>query len=170
MQLDDIRSLFLYNSWANDRVVSVVATVPEEEYHKDLRSSHGGIHGTLVHLMGAEEIWIKRWLGERPTRIARPEEYPGFTELCAHWKEVDGRAHAFVDALRSDEDIHRIVQYADLRGNPYAQPLGRLMQHVVNHSSYHRGQVACLLRQTGIKPVDTDLVVFYREQDASRRH
>ncbi len=169
MQLDDIRSLYQYNSWASARVFNVAAGVPEEEYLRNLGSSHGGIHGTLVHLMGAEEIWLKRWLGERVERIAKPEEFPGFSALHSHWKEVDGRLHSFIDTLGGD-DVRRIVHYTDLRGNPYAQPLGHLMQHLVNHSTYHRGQIVCLLRQLGVKPTGTDMVNFFREMDAANHH
>ena len=169
MQLNDIRSLYQYNSWASERVFNAVADVPGETYLRDLGSSHGGIHGTLVHLMGAEEIWLRRWLGERVERIARPDEFPGLSPLRSHWKEVDGRLHAFIDALAGD-DLRRIVHYTDLRGNPYAQPLEHLMQHLVNHSTYHRGQVVCLLRQLNIKPPGTDMVNFFRQIGASGLH
>ncbi len=170
MQIDDIRSLYQYNSWANERMWAVVASVPEETYHRNSGSSHGGIHGTLVHTMGAEEIWIKRWLGEPAPSFAKPEDFPTFSALRSHWISVDRRLHTFVDSLTNDEDMRRIVHYTDLRGNPHAQPLGHLMLHLVNHSTYHRGQIVCLLRQANIKPAGTDLVNFYRERDAARSH
>ena len=63
MTLQEIRSLFEYDKWANDRTLESVASVPESRYLDDLKSSHGGIHGTLVHIFGASMVWLQRWKG-----------------------------------------------------------------------------------------------------------
>ncbi len=131
---------------------------------KDIGSSHGGIHGTLVHTMGAEEVWLKRWKNELVTSICKTEEFPTFESLVNRWNMIEMEVLAFLHTLESDADVLRSCEYKDFKGNPYAQPIFQLMQHVVNHSSYHRGQVVTMLRQIGVKPVATDLVVYLREQ------
>ena len=70
----------------------------------------------------------------------------------------------FCHMLKSDEDIRRVVQYKDPKGNQYSQVLYQLMQHLINHSSYHRGQVVAMLRQLGAKPVALDMIVYFRNQ------
>jgi uncharacterized damage-inducible protein DinB len=164
MHLNDIRILFEFNYWAKERMLSIVKTVPTDIYLKDLGSSHGGIHGTLVHMAGAEEVWMKRWKNERTTGLPKPEEFPSFESLANHWNLIETAVSEFCNKLYTDEDIYKSFSYSDLKGNTFTQPLYQSMQHLVNHSTYHRGQVVTMLRQTGISPVGTDLITFYRQK------
>ena len=164
MTLRDIQTLYDYNYWAHHRILDVVALLTHEQFTKNLASSHGGLHGTMFHAMGAEEIWLKRWKGVSPVSFGRAEDFPDFQALRSHWESVEREMMAFVRDLKSDKDVERIITYKDLKGNEYAQPLHQLMQHLVNHSSYHRGQVVAMLRQVGAKPVGTDMVAFFREK------
>ncbi len=168
MHLDDIQTLYEFNYWAKHRTLGVIETISPEQYLKDMGSSHGGIHGTLVHTMGAEEVWLKRWKHEPVTGISKPEEFPTFESLVNRWEMVEMGVLGFCHMLRADADILRTCEYKDLKGNTYSQPLYQLMQHLVNHSSYHRGQVVTLLRQIGAKPVATDLVRFFGELSAKK--
>lgn len=63
----------------------------------------------------------------------------------------------------------RRIAYVNTKGERWEYPLGRLMQHVVNHSTYHRGQVTTLLRQLGVKPLATDLLVFHDQAEKGGR-
>ena len=57
-----------------------------------------------------------------------------------------------------------MIEYRNFKGDPFSSRLWPLVQHVTNHGSYHRGQVAVFLRQLGLKPPTTDLVAFDRER------
>ena len=164
MHLSDIHNLYEYNYWANHKILDVVEPIPHEQFVKNLGSSHGGIQGTLFHIMGAEAIWLKRWKGESPTSFWNAEEFPTFEKLVDRWEMVEMEMMGFCHMLKSDQDIARVIEYKDLKGNQYKQVLHHLMQHLVNHSTYHRGQIVTMLRQAGVKPVSTDLVAFYRER------
>jgi uncharacterized damage-inducible protein DinB len=162
MHVRDLHSLYEFNSWANTRTLQSVESLSPADYARDLGSSHGGVHGTLVHTMGAEDIWLKRWQGESPARFYSAADFPTFKEVRERWAALDASLLTFVRYLAADADAQRIVDYRDLKGNPYSQPLWQLMQHLVNHSTYHRGQVVTMLRQLGATPASTDLVAFYR--------
>lgn len=164
MQTSDIHSFYEFNSWANARILEAVRALTPEQYTNDLHSSHGGVHGTLVHTMGAEEIWLKRWNGESPSRFYAPEDFPTFAAVSERLSEIDRSLVAFSRSLTTDEALHAVIAYKDLKGNPYSQALWQLMQHLVNHSTYHRGQIVTMLRQHGAKAVATDLVAYYRLQ------
>jgi uncharacterized damage-inducible protein DinB len=56
----DARELFAYNAWANRKFFAALAALPAEPYFRDLKCSHGGIHGTLCHLVWAEALWLNR--------------------------------------------------------------------------------------------------------------
>ena len=164
MTAKDIQTLFEFNYWAKDRILGVVEKLTPEQFTKDLKSSHGGIHGTLAHTLGAEDIWLKRWKGTAITGFLKPEDVPTFADLQNRWKMVAMEILGFCHTLKSDDDINKVIVYKDLKGNEYRQPLYQLMQHLVNHSSYHRGQVVTMLRQLGVQPIGTDMVGFFREK------
>lgn len=164
MNLQDIRILYEFNYWAKARILGIAETLSPEQYARNLNSSHGGIQGTLVHIVGAEEIWVRRWKGESPGALRTPGEFPALDALSDHWDMIEHEVTGFCHMLKSDEEIAKPVTYKDTRGNSYTAPLYRLMQHLVNHSTYHRGQVVTMLRQLGVKPVGTDMVAFYRER------
>ena len=166
MHLTDINTLYDYNYWANHRLLEIIDGVPQDQYLRDIGSSHGGIHGTLVHMMGAEEIWLKRWKGDSPAQFYSASEFPNFEAVTDRWEMVEMEMMGFCHMLKSDGDIQRAITYKDLKGNQYTQPLWQLMQHLANHSTYHRGQIVTMLRLIGAKPVGTDLSVYYRNKSA----
>ena len=169
MHLKDIHNLYEFNYWANHRILGIVETLTPEQFTKDMGSSHGGIHGTLFHTMGAEEIWLKRWKGESPTALRSASEFPSFDAVEEHWGMIEHEMMGFCHMLKTDEDILKVVSYKDIKGNPSSQPLYQMMQHLVNHSSYHRGQVVTMIRQVGVKPNGTDLITFYRNKYSPRQ-
>ena len=162
MTTAEILALFAYDHWARERTLQSVAPLPEALYLENLKSSHGGIHGTLLHLFGADTRWLQRWMGGTPSAFPTAEEIPTLHALRSRWQEYRARLSSFLGGL-TDAGLHAPVSYADSAGNRHAEPLYQQMQHSVNHASYHRGQVVTMLRQLGAKPIGTDLITFYRE-------
>src|SRR2546426_12838644 len=60
----EVRELFAFNAWASRRIFDGVGQLAPVDYLRDLKSSHGGIHGTLCHIVWAEQLWLHRWLGK----------------------------------------------------------------------------------------------------------
>jgi uncharacterized damage-inducible protein DinB len=164
MNLSDIHFLYEFNFWAKDRILGIVETLTPEQFTHDFHSSHGGVQGTLVHTMGAEEIWLMRWKGDSPASGRKPEDFPTVESLSNRWEMAAMEILGFCHTLKKDRDLERMLSYYDFAGNSRSEPLGIAMQHLVNHSTYHRGQVVTMLRQLGVKPVATDLITYYRER------
>ncbi|HEY5615455.1 MAG TPA: DinB family protein [Bacteroidota bacterium] len=162
MTLNDIKILFDFDKWATNRILEIVATLPEDLYSKSLNSSHGGIRGTLVHTFSADWVWLERWKGNNPTVFIKEEDIPTFPLLNERWAKLRNDMDGFVASL-NEEKIQAGLSYKDMKGNPYTQLLWQQMQHLINHSTYHRGQVVTMLRQVGVKPVATDLIAYYRQ-------
>jgi uncharacterized damage-inducible protein DinB len=165
LQKDDLGRLFQYNNWANHRVLRAAATLTTDQFKRDLGSSYGGVRGTLVHIMSAEWIWLERWKGVSPQRMLDEAEFADVLALKERWRVIEEHRDGWFAAL-PEKDVAGTVPYANLKGDRFENPLWQLVQHVVNHSSYHRGQVTTLLRQLGAKPVSTDLVAWDRERAA----
>ena len=163
LSLGDLKTLYAFNAWARERMLDAVARLEEAAHRKDLGNSFGSVHGTVVHILGAEEIWLKRWHGESPTALVSPDGIASFAEVRRRWDTLEAELQRFLGSLTEEGGL-RVFRYRDTRGNAYATPLWQAMQHVVNHSTYHRGQVITLLRQLGAKPVATDLITYYRQQ------
>jgi uncharacterized damage-inducible protein DinB len=168
MNVEDFRTLYDFNSWANRRTLEACAALTPAQFTRDLGSSYGSVRDTLVHICGAEWIWLERWHSRSPKEIPTPTDFPDFLSVSRRWTEVERNFLDYVASL-TQEDIQRVMKFKTLNGTEYAQPLGHCLQHVANHSTYHRGQITTLLRQLGAKPVATDMIAYYRTQAAQLR-
>jgi uncharacterized damage-inducible protein DinB len=164
MTLQEILTLFQYDEWATKRTTESVSPLSEEQYKRDLKSSHGGIHGTLAHIYGADCLWLERWKGNSPTSQANGNQIQNLIALSDRWQEYRENLHDYLINL-TDTKLSDPLSYTDTRGNNHAEPLYHQMQHRVNHSSYHRGQIVTMLRQLGGRPLATDLIMFYRTRE-----
>jgi len=163
MTTNDFQSLFEFNWWANARTQQAVESLPEEKLYLDLKNSFGSIHGTLVHLVGAEDIWLQRMNGADPGIFMKKEEYPTYESVKAKWQKVEVGWKKYLSSL-TEEELARTLTFHTQKGDLVTQKVWQSLQHVVNHSTYHRGQITTLIRQSGGTPLGTDLITFYRQK------
>lgn len=163
MNVEDTRLLYTYNSWANHRTLDSCAGLSLEQFTHDLGSSFRSVRDTLAHIYGAEWIWLERWHGRIPKALPFPSDFPDFDSVRSRWAQHEANLDTFIASLTPSE-LERVIKYKNTEGVPFEGPLWPMLQHVVNHGSYHRGQIATLLRQLGAKAVSTDLIVFHRER------
>lgn len=162
MNLQDVRSLYAYNRWANRRTMTSARQLSPHDFSRQLGHSHGSVQGTLVHILWAEWLWVQRWRGESPKRVFAPEEFGDIPAIETYWHDVERKQQEFIAQLRDDRMEERIA-YVNMQGERWEYSISHMMQHVVNHSSYHRGQVVALLRQLGHKVQTTDFLVYFDE-------
>jgi uncharacterized damage-inducible protein DinB len=160
MNRQDIELLYEYDRWANGLVFGCASQLTGEQFIRDLQSSHRSVRDTLAHILAAEWIWLKRWQGTSPKALFDPADFPDLASLSARLKEVEQELVEFIDAL-SDDSLAAVIAYTNTKGERWQYQLGHLMQHLVNHSSYHRGQVTTMLRQLGAEAVSVDLLYFF---------
>jgi uncharacterized damage-inducible protein DinB len=165
MDVNDFRLLYDFNAWANRRTLDACSGLAAELFTRDLGSSFRSLRDTLAHIYGAEWIWLERWHERIPASLPTAADFPDFESIRKRLTEMDRTLVDYVAGLTTD-DIHRVAEFKTLAGVAYAQPLWQCLQHVANHSTYHRGQVTTMLRQLGAKPVGTDMIGFYRERAA----
>jgi uncharacterized damage-inducible protein DinB len=157
----DLIPLFQYDEWATKQLLEAAAPLDANAFQKDLGTSFRGVQGTLVHIFGAQQIWLSRWKGGKPTALISPEEIPTLDELKHRWHDLYVEMRDTIAPL-TNEQLHNPSSYQDLKGNRWSEPLYQQIQHVLFHSMYHRGQVVTLLRQLGQAPPHTDLILYYR--------
>lgn len=167
MTVAEIRTLFTYNHWANRRLLTAARNLSDEELTRDLRSSYASVRGTFVHIIGGHWVWLRLWLGEPAKEIAArcdavwdPEKFPDVASLETAHTALEEDQVAFNETL-TDDQLNARRGFESFQGRPLELSLGEMMQHVVNHSTYHRGQVVTLLRQLDQVPPGTDLSTFF---------
>ncbi len=163
MTADYLRTLVDYHYWARDRVLDAVAHLSADDYARDLGNSFPSIRATLEHTYGAEVVWLMRWRGESPS--AFPGALPAtVTALRDAWTAHEQQLRAYANAL-DDAAAARVLPYRLFSGAEGASPLWEMLAHVVNHATYHRGQVTTMLRQLGADPAKSmDMIAYFRER------
>lgn len=166
MRLTDIQTLYEYNYWAIGRILDTAEALTPEQLQQPLLTI-GSLHGTLRHTLSAEWIWLERWQGRSPTRLLKDDDVPTLADLRARWREEEARMRAFIAGL-TDADLEHDVHYRSTRGDAFAEPLGWLMAHVVNHGTQHRSEAAAMLTELGHSPGDLDLLMYLRQRPVSQ--
>jgi uncharacterized damage-inducible protein DinB len=167
MSPDEIQQLYDYNAWANRRSLSAAEKLTQTQFTEPLGSSFSSVRDTLAHIYGAEWIWLERFQGRSPSGLPAAAEFTDLAGLRATWLDRETRLLDFVAGL-AQSDLDRELEYKTLNFGIYRNPLWQSMQHVVNHGTYHRGQVSTLIRQLGVQPVSMDLMHFYRERSLAK--
>jgi uncharacterized damage-inducible protein DinB len=159
--VDEFLELFDYNAWANHTIFDAAAELREEQYLRDLKSSYGGVHGTLCHIVWAEQLWLHRWLGKPSPAVPQGTDLRSLAEVRGRWEAVEAERGSFLDAFpESRLEETKVVKPSS--GGEYVHTYRQMFRHFINHSSYHRGQIVTFLRQLGAKPPSTDLILYYR--------
>lgn len=166
MNVEDFRTLYDFNSWANHRTLESCAALSPEQFTRDLGSSFGSVRDTLMHICGAEWAWLERWHGRTPSGFPKATDYPNFQAVKQRWEEIERNLLDYIASLTAD-DVSRPTPVTTVSSGTFELPLSHYLQHLANHGTYHRGQIATMLRQLGAKPVSTDLIAFYRQRSAS---
>ena len=154
--LDHLR----YSKWASSKLLDFASTAPPETVEESIANSHGGILKTFQHVYYADRVWLGRVTGQPPSSFVDPDPGPSITDLKNEWPVLLDR---FID-WASTADPERVIAYKTLAGIDMQSRAWEILLHVVNHGTYHRGQIAAMLRLRGLQPPGTDLIFYYRDR------
>ena len=167
MSPEEMHQLFDYNAWANRRTLDASEKLSPEQFIQHIDSSFPSVRDTLAHIYGAEWIWFERFQGRSPSGLPAAAEFTNINSLRQQWLAHEERMLNFVRGL-SQADLDREIEYKTLKFGVYQNPLWQSLLHVINHGTYHRGQVTTMLRQLGAQPILTDLMHFHRERSLAK--
>lgn len=167
-----------YNTWMNEKIFALCATLSDEERKRDLHAFFRSIHGTLNHILLADRAWLRRFCpgddrfvsrdaaGE-PIRIRGLDHqlYEDFDTLRAERRRTDAEIEAWVAVVEPDA-LDEKLAYTTSNGMACRHPTWWALSHFFNHQTHHRGQVTTLLHQLDRDPGTTDLLALLREESA----
>ncbi|MFY9527454.1 MAG: DinB family protein [Candidatus Acidiferrales bacterium] len=157
-----LQEMFEYNYWARDLQLRACAGLTNEQFLRPLGSSFSSLRDTLAHLLGAEWVWLERWLGRSPSMREAAnfaaEKFPAVGLLEERWRTVERDEREYLAGL-TEEKLTQPLAYTNLKGERWTYPLWRTLFHVINHQTYHRGQITTMLRQLGAQPPQIDFLV-----------
>jgi uncharacterized damage-inducible protein DinB len=156
-----IRDLYEYHWWANRRLFGSAAGLGEEGAAREVgpQFSFPTIRRMFAHIYESDWVWLQRWKGVSPTKLPG-DEIPNLEVLRDRWDALEREQRAFIQELAVG-DLGRAVSYRNTAGQAYRLPLWALLQHVANHATHHRSEIATMMTMSGGSPPPTDLVVYH---------
>src|SRR5436853_7812584 len=118
MNKEDIQLLYSYNRWANATVLKSVAPLSAEEFSGKLGGSFPSVRETLVHIMGAEWIWLQRWKGVSPKALLSAAEFPDLDSIKVRWREIEREQMEFVGQT-TDSSLKAPLKYDNLKSQTF---------------------------------------------------
>ncbi|MCF6407185.1 DinB family protein [Chitinophaga filiformis] len=151
-----------YNLWANSIAIEWLHQISDEQWEQTTISSFSSIRQTAIHIASAEKIWIDFW-NNVPDPVFLSREFKGTkNDLTEIWKTASAGLKDFIEKY-PEEDYLKPVMFKWPRGGEGRMEFVQTLSHVINHSTYHRGQLVNMLRQVGFTQLSsTDQATYYR--------
>lgn len=153
------RMLFEYNKWANARILDRAVEVSEADYFARRSGlSYGNLHGTLLHVVGSDWLWLQRWQGIGADRVPESER-PTLASLLELRAENEAAQQSYFEKL-TDAELDLTNTYGMPGGRSITSLLGYQIGHWTNHATQYRSEAAVRLTELGLSPGGLDLMVF----------
>lgn len=158
MEISYLGDHLRYTAWATRRTLEAVGELTDEEFTRDLQCSFGNVRGTLLHMLEASSWWYSVLTDEDSGE--RVDDDAPFPEIRDAYLALLHRYERLADQLQRHGDAW---SFATTEVTVHVGEIRKWqgIMNIVSHDTYHRGQIATLLRQMGHQPVETDIIYFY---------
>lgn len=157
---DYLVTMAAYNRWQNENLYTAAATLEDAARRLERGAFFGSVHGTLNHLLWADEMWMSRFAGTPKPQASLPQS----VNLRERWDELERDRKSFDKVIAdwaADLDpawlAGDMTWHSGATGRDITKPKWLLVTHMFNHQTHHRGQVHAMLTAAGAKPAPTDL-------------
>lgn len=153
-----------FNLWADKKITDAVGLIDEERAKKELKSSFSSIHSTLIHMGNAQIIWLNRIKKKADPEIAVTDTSHTTGQIIRRLLNLSGEWEEFMLGT-SEEGLLSPVTYKTTRGEEFTEPVFEIAMHVMNHATYHRGQIITMMRELGETVLPrTDFIEYARRR------
>ena len=156
-----VKTMAAYNRWQNQNLYAAADTLPDAERKAPRQAFFGSIHGTLNHLLWADQLWMRRFAGVvRPYAVAlaqSPFLHHDWEDLKRERVALDAAILAWAKALQAAWLEDNLSWYSNSAKRELTRPKVLIVAHFFNHQTHHRGQVHVMLAQTAVPAPSLDL-------------
>jgi uncharacterized damage-inducible protein DinB len=157
-----------YNIWANERICKLLASLGPALLDKEVKSSFNSVRKTIYHIWGAEWIWYERLHGRNPTSFPEDDFKGDFNEFQLQFLQQSGKYFLYITNA-SEIKLESDLTHKNMRGDKFTNKISNILIHLMNHSTFHRGQIISMLRNLDVTEIpSTDFIAFVRERDKSK--
>lgn len=151
-----------FNTWASQKILDVILNMQEEEQHREIPGSFPSLYKTVLHMLDAESIWWQRLKLLEKLQVPSQHFSGTMKELAEELLQQSRRWEEWVGNA-SELMLEHVFHYQTFTGEQFKQPTWQVIMHVINHSTYHRGQLINMLRQLGKEKLPaTDFILWAR--------
>ncbi len=163
-----IRQAYDYMYWATGRYFAVAEGLTSEQLHQVQGHGWGDVHGTLVHMMSSEWVWLQRWHGMMPKGHLDKADYPTLAALKQRWSEVEAEMRAFIEA-HDEAGLQAEILYSNFRGETFRVPMWQMLAHIVNHETHHRGELAGMYALMGVEHPEEEMIQYFLNSSGQKK-
>jgi len=161
---DHFQDLVNYINWADHLAITWLEQINDEQWNQVVISSFGSVRQTAIHIAGAKKIWLNFWKNEDDPVYLSAEFTGTKDKLIAIWKQASADVKDLIDNYPA-KHYNAPINIIKPNGEQSTMEFRKTLPHMVNHGTYHRGQLVTLLRQAGFTGFsNTDLFTYYRLQ------
>jgi len=162
---DDFASLYAYNRWADRLMLEACRKLTPVQYTAEPAPGWASVRSTVVHIALVTEGWLRGFAGETVDQV--PTEFDLFTvdDAERHLDQAYQNLETILPTL-TPETLATPREFRS-RGRSRILPPWAVLRHVVNHATYHRGQVAAKLKRLGVEQPATDFIFWVLEQQTN---
>jgi uncharacterized damage-inducible protein DinB len=163
-----LETLYNYNYWANHRYLKTAEALTEGQLFSKQGHSWDSVHGTLLHMMSSETIWLKRWQGESPRENLSPNDFPAFASIQENWMELEKQMGDFL-ASQNEQGLQEDSVCIGFNGGTFHLPLWQMMAHVLNHNTHHRSELAAMFALMDAPHSEEEMMQYFLIKSGQRK-
>ena len=167
IDIEYLKTMARYNRWQNDSLYGAADRLDDAARRLDRGAFFGSIHGTLCHILWADQIWMHRFSGSPKPSMSNAESH----HMIEDWQDLKQARTAMDQMIQEWSDgldpawlAGDLSWYSGAVKRDMTESKALLVTHMFNHQTHHRGQVHAMLTAAGVRPDDTDLMLIGQVQ------
>lgn len=172
MKKHQARQMYDYHVWANKRLFERLKELPGDSYDREVQSVFPSIADTIVHIYMTDTIWLGvlqgKGMPEIQASMIQAQENVKDKRLTTMEMLFDELSNKYEDFFNNERDLDKDVSPEHPKFGRLETNIGELVHHVVNHGTYHRGNITAMIRQQGFASVPTDYVFYLYEINSKK--
>ncbi|MGG1314161.1 DinB family protein [Cohnella laeviribosi] len=155
---EKILHMYDYHIWANERTMNHLKSLPDEIFFKEVDLGFKSIAEVIGHIVAVDEVWFARIKEQSPSSIVT-KQFSNIEEASNCMNKLQSQIREYLSLIK---DVEKRVTYRNQMGQEFQNSVSEIIQHVVNHGTYHRGNITTILRYLGYKGIQTDYIAYLR--------